>query len=267
MKANKIIFVILLTVLSISFFGCSGSVPAVVQGYRLSVDSDGQFSENIVYKSGTSTWEFNKDGSYELKTLDSSGSIISGRQGTYSWNHTSFELSMIISKYYYTDGSYWRSYSTMPTSTMLYYFTSQGFGAVYKLSDTTKNSFTHTSESVDENGVISTLTTTLVFSDTTIATTNVMKTTDSGGTQTGGSEVEGLATINDKYPGDVAWKKGETVTFSLTETSGRSKSWDATNNVLGSWVTSTTFSKYLATYANMGSYIMDRSGSNWIPLR
>ncbi len=266
MKIKKIGIIALISVFVLILASCPGVVPSIVQGYLLSVDADGHFGEDLTYNSGSTTYIYRQDGTFQVQAVDTAGNITGGSQGTYTWNQTTLELVLTYGKYYSTTSNAWEDYIDGKTETITYYFSSQRLGNAYKLVENTENTYRWVDETVNENGNTETTTITVTVGTSSFTYNYVWTVDDNSGTRTSGYEVNVTGSIDALYPEGVMWENGKTVTMSITHTASQERSWSTASAAWGSW-SDNNLDKELRTYANMGTYVIERTGTNWIPLR
>jgi len=268
MKIIKLISVVFILVFSTVLTSCPFTlIPSVIQGNLLSVDSDGHLLEDTVYNGGSTTYTYRKDGTYLVQAVDSAGNITGGSQGTYTWDPKTLALVLSYTKYWSTSSNSWLNYTDAKTETLVYYFSSQRLGYAYKLVENTENTFTFESATVNENGNTITWTITVEIRTSSFIYDETYTVDDNSGTRTYGEDVHVEGTVDALYPEGVRWAAGNTVTVSITQTSGQTRSWDTGAAAWGSWSAMTYFEKELRTYSHMGSYVISLSGSDWVPLR
>ncbi|MBI9105333.1 MAG: hypothetical protein JEZ04_01230 [Spirochaetales bacterium] len=267
MNIRKIAALIIIITGSIILLSCPGVVPSIIQGDLLAVDSEGHLIEDVTYNAGGTIYTYRADGTYLVQSLDSDGNVTGGSQGTYTWDQATLELVLSYEKYWTSVSRIWENYTDSKTETLLYYFSNQRLGYAYKLVENTENAYRWQSITVNENGNTVTWTISVTVTASSFSYNEVYTTDDNTGARTYGYEVQVEGTVDAFYPEGVKWEKGNTITVSLTQTSGQDRYWDYYTDAWESWSTLTSLVKELRTYAHMGNYVISLSGTDWIPLR
>ena len=264
-KKFKILTAAAITILLFSaLFSCNLFSPLPdYAGNTLSVDADGHFKEDIIYKyadgSTTYEWKYLNNGNYEFIVTQLSGTTweqTNGVTGTYSWDPKTLLLSKTLNKAW--DGTSYIEPANYPlkqtgeayfTSTVLY-----DYGEVYKKSET-ENTWEYTITDNYDNGDKEIETESFVIDIDGLTYNRAYLNTESDSTDfTYKKEEKTTGTIASIFPEGVKFKKGETATFyvSLNEIT---RYWDTVNDEWLDWSTGTE-EKYSQTLLHAGDFII-----------
>lgn len=265
-KRTIMITVMVLAILG--FVGCSlfSALPSIL-GTVLAFTSDGRVKEDITYtRSLFQQYTFGSDGTYTYgfyswDTATESWYMSNGRRGTYTFNTDTYILTLTITDDYDittgTSGA-WAPETWYPTtSTFPAYFTSQNWyddGLVSVADADTDNqwNYAYTYTDADNDDETLTVTTTVNPEIGGAVSINTDYVESPSGVDDYKEETRETGVIDNLFPTDTKFKKGDTVTAQfVTEASFRS--WTPT---LG-WSTATTSTlAYDYTLVNLGDVVL-----------
>lgn len=256
--------------------GCFLFFPPVLDftGWALGVNPDGHFRDDIIYKSGTTTWAFYSDGTYEYtyeeyegtgEDWDGDGNIgegwvvTSGSRYNYTADPDAYTLETDYTHFY--DGTQWQPGTIDITRVQNAYFAQNKFymGEQVMVRDDeadSRNTFVF-SYSEDDNGDVynETMTFTWDPDDMTWTVFVHSESFDSAGTKTDEDEVE----INGSYttvPEGERLVRGNTVTIRAVQEEYRERDWDPVSG-WGSWSVNADDSVEVMVLSHMGDFLLE----------
>ena len=277
-KIISIIAISILLLASCTFFSSTfGGIftPAIPWlGAVLTVDSSNHFKEDIVYRSGQSTYTFGSDGTYEYKyeryedageDWDGDGLsgedwvMTSGKKGTYTWDAETMILERIITRE--EDQGEFVLLSDKTTQRETMYFTESHWGEAAAQSSSDKNQWITTYERSVQNGSTYTWDVTVTINISSgsykYEYSSHNKNADGDTTSRYMEEVTGTYEI---LPEGTKFVRGNQMTVLATITLYRDRSYDTVNDEWNSWVEDNDQYKESRPIVHMGSFIIADDG-------
>ncbi len=268
-KSKSFLLLSVIALLIITAFSCSlfSALPDYA-GEEVKVDKDtGFFKEDMTYKRAsppyTYEYSFKADGTYEYirmywNSTDEEWEHNSGLKGTYSWDPDTLVLNKIYTKLWdNTAQEYFEPASYPYEVEYLSYFTTTNYYGeyeVYKQDETDETVWTATYSSSYEDTSKYSETVSFTYNEDAMTFSYTESSTESyEGEFTDKDESESSGTIISVFPEDTKFKRGNTVTVTMSGTS-KSRDWDPVDDWYD-WSTPSTYQDS-QTMLHMGDFII-----------
>lgn len=268
-KAVKRAILIAVMVLAVlGFAGCSlfSGLPSIL-GTVLAFTNDGWLKEDVTYiRTLLQRYTFGSDGTYtygfyQWDTATESWYMFDGRRGTYMYNTDTYILTLTITDdYNITSGTSgaWAPLTYYPmTFSFPAYFTSQNWyddGMVSVADPDTENrwNYNYTYTDADEDNETTTVTITVTPEIGGAVSINTDYVYSPGGVDAYKEETRETGTIDNVFPADTKFKKGETITAQFVTEASYREWYSATG-----WTTASTSTiAYDYTLVHLGDIVL-----------